>query len=41
MILIFSQKHFALLTLQSTKVTIQTHYATIESTINKNLLTPL
>ena len=35
------QNCFGLSKYQSTKVTIQTHYTSIEPTINKNLLTEL
>jgi hypothetical protein len=38
---VYSQKHICLLTLESTKVTIQTYYTRIKTTINKNLLTAL
>jgi hypothetical protein len=41
MVLWTCQKHFSLMTLQSTKVTIQTHYTSNMTTINKNLLTAL
>ena len=35
------QNYIGLSRYQSTKVTIQTHYTSIEPTINKNLLTEL
>jgi hypothetical protein len=41
LVLLTCHKHFGLVTLQSTKVTIQSHYASIKTTINKNLLTAL